>query len=495
MNATVGATAWYDFYIGIFGVHPKPTNFTSFNDPYPSYMTLLKNDAQIPSLSFGYTAGAQYRYTGVLASLTLGGYDDSLFEENNVTFGFAPNNERDLVVGLQSITSNVTGQTNLLGEGIYAFVDSTVGQIWLPTAACQQFEQAFGLVYDNVTELYLVNETLHDQLLELNPNITFTLGMETSGGDTIDIVFPYAAFDKQASPPFQNMTNSSLYFPLRRATQENQYTLGRTFLQEAYLSVDWERQNFNVSQHSWLVNPQKNIVTIPPLNTTILENNPSYLARSMSKKGLSAGAIAGIVVGVVAAILIAAVVAFIFYRRRVKRRLAALQQSKAAGENNTGRSGSSSDATLHGGQPMTQTGRSIVIPKAELDGGVPPTFAKVADDDYEQSQGSGTLRPDSSTVGSSPMGTLIGAGSSTLGSPTGTHVPASPRSPGMPGTVIQVGGLQEAENNEREVYEMPGDLPAPIEMPGHGQQGDTPKEQDIAREREYNGVSQFEQQA
>lgn len=60
-NTTVGTIISSDFWLGHFGVNPKPTNFTNFTDPSPSYMSLLFEQNQIPSVSFGYTAGAQYR--------------------------------------------------------------------------------------------------------------------------------------------------------------------------------------------------------------------------------------------------------------------------------------------------------------------------------------------------------------------------------------------------------------------------------------------------
>lgn len=60
-NTTVGAVAVDDFYLGVFGLNPKPTNWTSFDDSSPSYMTQLKEQKLIPSVSFGYTAGAPYR--------------------------------------------------------------------------------------------------------------------------------------------------------------------------------------------------------------------------------------------------------------------------------------------------------------------------------------------------------------------------------------------------------------------------------------------------
>jgi len=76
---------------------------------------------------------------------------------------------------------------------------------------------------------------MHTSLLSMNPNITFTLA--NTGGQTLDIVLPYSAFDLTASfPVLANGTNSTNYFPIRRADNDTQYTLGRVFLQEAYVS-------------------------------------------------------------------------------------------------------------------------------------------------------------------------------------------------------------------------------------------------------------------
>jgi len=67
--------------------------------------------------------------------------------------------------------------------------------------------------------------------VELNPSITFKLGYEIYGGQSINIVLPYAAFDLQANYPiYPKATN---YFPIRRASNNTQYVIGRTFLQEA----------------------------------------------------------------------------------------------------------------------------------------------------------------------------------------------------------------------------------------------------------------------
>lgn len=60
-SQVVAAFANDDYYVGMFGIGQQPTNFTSFDNPHPSFLTSLKNEGLIPSLSWAYTAGARYR--------------------------------------------------------------------------------------------------------------------------------------------------------------------------------------------------------------------------------------------------------------------------------------------------------------------------------------------------------------------------------------------------------------------------------------------------
>ena len=137
------------------------------------------------------------------------------------------------MVGLQSITYSDSKTTNqhLLSDGILIFIDSTVPHIWLPQDSCTLFEDAFGLAYNDTVNRYLVNDTLHQKLQSQNPSVSFILGNDVNGGATVNITLPYSAFDLQVSTPIVNSTQN--YFPLRRAANDTQFTLGRTFLQEA----------------------------------------------------------------------------------------------------------------------------------------------------------------------------------------------------------------------------------------------------------------------
>ena len=320
-NQVVGAFSTDDFYLGFFGLNPASTNFTQQEKGETSYMTTLKNQNLIPSLSFGYTAGNKYRLKQVLGSLTLGGVDSGRFTPNNLSIPFAPQEGRSLLVGIQSISSvDQNGTTsNLLPNGIMAFIDSTEAQIWLPVEACQAFESAFGLTYNDTNGLYLVNDALHTQLQAQNASVTFTLGSTTSGGETINVTLPYASFDLLLKPPFGNITSNTKYFPLRRAANDTQYTLGRTFLQEAYLTVDWERQNFSISECLFSENMQQNLVAI---------QSPSD---KTSSGGSSTGKTVGIAVGVVVVVLIiAAAIGVLFWKKHQAKQKSEKEEAEKA---------------------------------------------------------------------------------------------------------------------------------------------------------------------
>ncbi|KAI0097220.1 aspartic peptidase domain-containing protein [Nemania sp. FL0031] len=305
------------FYLGLFGLNNQPVNFTSLgNFSSPSFLTTLKDRGFIPSLSWSYTAGAKYRLKQVYGQLILSGYDTSRFTENSASFSMAGDVTRDLVVVLQSISYSGTTSATLLSDPIDIFIDSTDPNLWLPGDVCDAFEQAFGIAIDDRTGLYIVNETHHNTLLDSNAEVTFRLSDVTSGGEAVTIVLPYAAFDLTAEYPL--VGNTSYYFPLKRAANATQYTLGRTFLQEAYLSADYERGVFNVSACSWVAGAEANVITISS------KDSSNSADGSSSGSGNRGGIIAGIVIGaLVGAILVVAAIIYLIRRERKKKAYAA----------------------------------------------------------------------------------------------------------------------------------------------------------------------------
>ncbi|TVY17027.1 hypothetical protein LARI1_G006003 [Lachnellula arida] len=318
-NQTVsGIASVSPIYFGLFGLGTQPVNYSSIgNFSAPSYFSSLKAQNLIPSLSWSYTAGAQYRLkAGQYAQLIFGGYDNSRFTPNSANFNLASDINRDIVVGVQSIVYSSTTQTNLLPTPIYAFIESTDPNFWLPTEACSAFEKAFGISVDNSTGLYLINTTHYTDLKTANPTVTFTLANSLDGGDSVDIQLPFNSFALQASYPFT--PNDTYYFPLKKAANETQYTLGRTFLQEAYLTVDYERGNFSVSQCLWNDGAASQVVTIsaPSNGTGSGGSGSEHGPPAVKKQGVSTGAIVGIVVAVLVLLAVGGALLWIFLQRR-----------------------------------------------------------------------------------------------------------------------------------------------------------------------------------
>lgn len=189
-------------------------------------------------------------------------------------------------------------------------VNSAVTQLWLPENVCNYFEEAFGLLYDEDTGLYLVNNTMHEQLRDNNPRLTFTVG-SVGEIDSTSIKLDYNALDLRVGIPRYN--ESTNYFPLRRAANESQYTLGRVFLQEAYMIVDWERNNFTIGQAATSIRDQNIILMFPPsASTTATSSSPSASISAETSNNtseqdskLSPGAIAGIVIAIIALLALA----------------------------------------------------------------------------------------------------------------------------------------------------------------------------------------------
>lgn len=252
-------------------------------------------------------------------SLTIGGYDTTRFQANrSVVLPFNSRDAKPLTVGVQSIivsgslngTASMTAGTN----GHLSVIDSTVSELWLPRSVCDNLASSFGLFYDNATDYYLINSTMHTRWQNENPSFTFKIGGSAiDDGKGINIVLPYRAFDFSLSWPIYSREVN--YFPIRRAANDTQYTLGRTLLQQAYIIVDYERKNFTLAAADFPdTTTQSQIVTI------------HSKGGADDSKGLSGGAIAGIVVGGVA-ILALAIAAFFFLRKRKQDRI---QKAKIA---------------------------------------------------------------------------------------------------------------------------------------------------------------------
>jgi hypothetical protein len=240
-----------------------------------------------------------------------GGYDKSRLADNGISITMPSKANTTLVVGINSIGYQIEdGQSFLTNEGFDANIDSTFPYLVLPDDVCEKFAQKFELEYDEDLKLYTVNSTSHD--LNKRRNATLTFKVANSAAESVNftnIVFPYAAFDLE----YHDADNSTpvKYFPIKKS-ENNMYVLGRAFLQEAYIVVDYERTNFTVAQ-VFLGD-----LTPPEDLKTILSPNfvPPTAVPEESGEKLPTGAVAGIVVGIVVAFIIAGLAFFCFWKKR-----------------------------------------------------------------------------------------------------------------------------------------------------------------------------------
>ena len=321
-HATVAGVVTKDFWLGSFGMAQIHSEFPVRSGSVPSLLDGMKEENLTSTASFGLSVGAAYSECQHVSlrghtntsiaesspgSLVIGGYDQELYRDPGVEITVVANATRPLETHVRNIVaSNTLNGTQSATFGLPSLpvaIDSGVSQLWLPREVCENLAGALGLTYDNSTELYLVNDTAHARLLELSPEFTFTLGANATSRETTNIVLPYAAFDLEVGQPFYN--TSRRYFPIRQSPDDNLYVLGRAFLQEAYLVVDWERGNFTLWQN-----------THHSSGNAILAIQP--IGDEDGSGGIRPAVIAGIVLGVLLGLIAVLTAVYIFLRRKRK---------------------------------------------------------------------------------------------------------------------------------------------------------------------------------
>lgn len=332
LNSTIiGSVNSSEYLVGMFGLGVVPGTFNNVTS-VAAISQLVEKAGVIPSNSYGYTAGATYQQKGVPNSLTLGGYDANRFVAHNTTFNLDPSENpttfvNALYVSSSGTSNNWTTPVQLLSatDRVTATIDSSTPYLWLPQSVCDSFAKTLGLTYNNSLGLYGFDGNASQHSVLQNANLEFTVSLSDTSAVTeiVNITLPYAAFDLQLSfPAIPNTTYGSpdstkYYFPIKRASGSGEYTLGRSFLQEAYLITDYERNTYSVHQAVHTSDPLGNtsIVSISrPANSTF--SPPPSTQKSSSK--IPTGAIVGIAIGVVV-ILALLIFASVFFRRRSKK--------------------------------------------------------------------------------------------------------------------------------------------------------------------------------
>ncbi|KAK6600079.1 eukaryotic aspartyl protease [Botrytis cinerea] len=335
-NATVAMINATEYWVGSFGLGASAGNF-SYITPNVTFAQ-LETLGDIVSAGYGYTAGL-YIQKGEPMSLTLGGYDENRFISHDVLFTLTQNPPvpqvfLDSIFVISSNGSNTAIELVSYEDDINALIDSSTPYLWLPETVCDRFADALGLSYNESLNLYTFDEnpTQHNNLSDSSTTTTFTFTFkdESSGSDFVEIDLPYAAFDLSLSYPYIPNTEygtdeaSKFYFPLARSANSSQYTIGRAFLQEAYIITSYETNQFSLHQAVHVADTlnNKSIIAIPSGDTTTGQGTGTVPSGQNTR--LTKGQIAGIVIGVVGTVATLLVTLYFSYIKYYKPRKLAL---------------------------------------------------------------------------------------------------------------------------------------------------------------------------
>lgn len=300
----------------------------------------------IPSNSFGMHIGSPAM--AIPPSLYLGGYDQlRVLGEPSVqryTQDYLPIDLLDVGIGVAEGESpfSFTSKSGLLASGnssiglsMEVLVDPTAPFIYLPKSSCDAIAANLPVTYQPNLGLYFWDTTspAYHEIISSPAFLDFTFRQNGSLTQNITINVPFSLLNLTLTSPLVDIPTP--YFPCNPVGYGKvypQYTLGRAFLQAAFVGVNWQYDGLG----NWFLAqaPGPNLPTQPIVTSIGL--NDAYIVPSMNlwadtwrgswapiaaatttnpaRSHLSKGAIAGIAVGAVVVGLIVIAGAAICWR-------------------------------------------------------------------------------------------------------------------------------------------------------------------------------------
>ncbi|KAJ3571455.1 hypothetical protein NPX13_g5371 [Xylaria arbuscula] len=329
-------------YTGFFGLGITEGNFGGVVAQGP-IASLVEQSGTIPSHSYGYTPGAYYAgKSGVPMSLTLGGYDANRFDAHDTQFSLNSTTRQPQVL-VRAITASVSDVEQAptewssstvpllaFNESITAMIDSSTPHLWLPSQICDRFATTLNLTWNDTLKLYVFPDNGNLDNYRSAPDLSFTFtfssadntnnfGSPTNMSGIVNITVSAEAFIQSLQYPLANISYGEPaipYFPLKRAENNGQLIIGRSFLQEAYMITNYETSTFSIHKARFPENPLRN-TSIETIATSPNSPYPGPPVKDESK-GITQNQIAGVVVGLcLGAIALVTTIVLVRRKRRV----------------------------------------------------------------------------------------------------------------------------------------------------------------------------------
>ncbi|KAE9374733.1 hypothetical protein N431DRAFT_556971 [Stipitochalara longipes BDJ] len=210
-------------------------------------------EGHIPSNSFGMHIGSVGM--SIPPSIYFGGYDQSRVL-GNVTvqphdMHSFPIDLLDIGIGFAYGSSpfSFTSKSGLLAQGnssigtaMQVIVEPTAPFLYLPKSTCDAITQYLPVHYNSSLGLYLWNWTspTYYKVISSSSYLSFTFRLNASLTESMTINVPFSLLNLTLTPPL--VSTRTLYFPCTPydyGKSRDFPTLGRAFLQAAFIGVNW----------------------------------------------------------------------------------------------------------------------------------------------------------------------------------------------------------------------------------------------------------------
>lgn len=213
---------------------------------------------KIPSNSFGLHIGSASM--GIPGSLVFGGYDQSrvltpiatqqayngIFSMSLVDIsigtvdGYSPFNFNATKSGL--LFNNATAVAS--NGSLSVDMDPSVPYLYLPTSTCDILASYLPIIYNENLNLYLWNTTspIYKPIISSPTYLAFTFSNSDSDNKNTQtsIKIPFSLLSLSLKSPLSNTSDPAPYFPCQASSlPSGSWTLGRAFLQAAFLGTIW----------------------------------------------------------------------------------------------------------------------------------------------------------------------------------------------------------------------------------------------------------------
>ncbi|KUJ23119.1 uncharacterized protein LY89DRAFT_693389 [Mollisia scopiformis] len=322
----------------------------------------LYEAGQLASNSYGLHIGSVA--LGIPPSALVGGYDQSrvlgVVTAQSYQLYNLPIDLLDIGIGVaeggspfaDASFSGLLAQGNSsIGSSIPVLIEATIPYLYLPGSTCDAIAAQLPVTFNSDYDLYFWNITApnYTRIVTSPAYLSFTFRLNQSNSQNMTIKVPFSLLNLTLQAPLINTPTQ--YFPCRPLTDAGSYTLGRAFLQAAFVGVNWQTDlngvwflaqapgpntpstaivtsigfsdtNLTTSSNQW-IDSWKDSWTVLDEGTSgtgggssgTNGTTPGNQAVSKSKS-LSSGAIAGIVIGVVVLIAAVGALAYFCFRRR-----------------------------------------------------------------------------------------------------------------------------------------------------------------------------------